>query len=204
MTGCSDCSLEVHDASQARALRWLLAINAVMFVVELAAGWWAQSSGLIADSLDMLADASVYALALAAVGGAAAAKARAATLCGVYQVVLAGGAAFDVARRTVLGSAPEAVAIMGVGGLALAANVTCLLILARHRKGEVHMRATWICSRSDVLANLGVIAGGALVAGSGSRFPDLIVGAVIVALVLHGGITILRETAQAKRVAVGG
>lgn len=181
-----------RQASEARVLVALLAINAAMFAVELAAGWAAESSGLVADSLDMLADAAVYGLALHAVGRAAAAKARAARVAGVLQALLAVGAFADVVRRYVAGSAPEPPVMVSVSTLALAANVGCLLLLARHRDGEAHVRASWIFSTNDVLANLGVIAAGALVAWTGSHLPDLVVGAAVAALVMAGAWRILR------------
>ena len=82
--------------------------------------------------------------------------------------------------------------MMGVALLALAANVTCLLLIARHRHGGVHMKASWIFSANDVIANAGVIAAGALVAWSGSRLPDLIVGTAVALVVLAGALRILR------------
>ncbi len=180
------------DAAEARTLRLLLAINAAMFVVELVAGWLAQSTGLIADSLDMLADAMVYGLSLYAVGKAATAKVRAAHLAGVFQAALALGVLVDVVRRLVAGSAPEAPAMIGISIIALGANVSCLLLVARHRHGGAHMKASWIFSTNDVLANLGVIVSGALVAWTGSRFPDLVTGTAVGLLVLAGAVRILR------------
>jgi Co/Zn/Cd efflux system component len=181
-----------EDARERRTLRWVLAINAAMFVAELAAGWLAQSTGLIADSLDMLADASVYALALYAVGRAPALKLRAAHASGLLQSALALGAVAEVGRRLVAGSAPEPPTMIGVSLVALAANVASLLLVSRHRQGGAHMRASVIFSTNDVLANLGVIAAGALVAWTGSRLPDLAVGTAVALLVLSGGVRILR------------
>ena len=178
--------------SEAGVLRVLLAINAVMFAVELVAGWSAESTGLIADSLDMLADAVVYGLALYAVGRAAHVKARAAHLSGVFQGLLAVGVFADVLRRFATGSAPEPPTMISVSTLALVANVSCLFLLAKHRDGEAHMRASWIFSTNDVLANLGVMAAGALVAWTGSHLPDLVVGTAVAALVLVGAYRIFR------------
>ena len=181
---------EVRD--ETCTLRILLGINAVLFLVEIVAGWLAQSTGLIADSLDMLADAFVYGLSLYAVGRSSREKLRAAHASGVLQAVLAAGVFVDVARRWVTGSAPEPPAMIGISALALAANVTCLFLLARHRHGGAHMRASWIFSTNDVLANLGVMAAGALVAATGSRLPDLVIGTFVGALVLLGAVRILR------------
>ncbi len=180
------------DAAEARTLWFVLALNAAMFVVELVAGLMAQSTGLIADSLDMLADAAVYGLSLYAVGRAAATKLRAARVAGLLQGALAVGVLADVARRFVTGSAPEAPAMVGVSLAALAVNATCLALLARHRDGAAHMKASWIFTSTDVLANLGVIAAGALVAFTGSRLPDLAIGTAVGLLVLVGAVRILR------------
>ncbi|GAO04378.1 cation transporter [Anaeromyxobacter sp. PSR-1] len=178
--------------AEARTLRLLLAVNAAMFLVEGVVGWLAESTGLIADSLDMLADALVYGLSLWAVGRAARAQLRAAHVSGVLQAALALGVFADVARRLLAGSAPEPPAMIGVSALALAANVGCLVLVARHRHGGAHMKASWIFSTNDVLANLGVIAAGALVAWTGSALPDLVIGTAVALLVLAGAVRILR------------
>ena len=177
---------------EARTLKLLLAINAAMFVVELAMGWLAQSTGLMADSLDMFADAAVYGLALSAVGVGVRRQQRAAQLSGWLQLLLAVGALAEVLRRFLLGSEPEPPLMMGIALVALAANVTCLWLISRHRHGGVHMKASWIFSTNDVLANLGVIAAGALVAWTGSPYPDLAIGTVIALLVMNGARRILR------------
>lgn len=180
------------DAAEARVLWLLLAINAAMFVVELGAGIWARSAGLIADAMDMFADAAVYGVALYAVGRAAHYKLGAARLAGLLQLLLALGAIGEVVRRMLAGAMPEPVGMMGIALLALAANVACLLLIARHRHGGVHMKASYIFSANDVIANLGVIVAGALVAWSDSAWPDWIVGLGIGAVVLAGAVRILR------------
>lgn len=191
--GCGFEVTDAADAAQRRVLRALLGINLAMFVVELGAGLYAESTGLLADALDMLADAMVYAISLMAVGGALAAKARAASLSGWLQILLGALVAVEVLRRLVYGSDPLSAAMVGVGGLALVANIACLVLISSHRKGEVHMRASWIFSRNDVIANLGVIVAGVLVATTASRLPDLVIGAALSLLVIRGGITILGE-----------
>lgn len=175
-----------------RTLVALLAINGAMFVAEQVAGWIASSAGLLADSLDMLADASVYGIALYAVGGAKALKLRAAHISGWLQLALALGASAEVVRRFVFGSEPDPGCMMVVALAALVANVACMALIARHRKGGVHMKASWIFSTNDVIANIGVIFAGALVAWTSSRFPDLAIGALIALVVVSGAVRILR------------
>jgi len=180
------------DASEARTLWLLLAINGAMFVVEFLWGLIAQSAGLVADSLDMFADAAVYGLALYAVGRAAALKTRAAHLAGWLQVVLALGALSEVVRRAFFGSEPESTMMMGVGAVALVANVACLVLITKKRDRGAHMKASYIFSANDVIANIGVIVAGALVTWTGSPYPDLVVGTVIAVIVLSGARRILR------------
>jgi cation diffusion facilitator family transporter len=192
MSDCG-CSFEAQDAEQRKVLVRLLAINATMFVVEIVVGLLAQSTGVMADSLDMLADALVYSTGLYAIGRSAATKHRAAFWSGIFQLLLAASILFEVVRRAIYGSEPNSALMMAISVLALVANAYCLKLLSKHRDGEVHMRASWIFSRSDVIANFGVILAGALVAVTDSRWPDLIVGTAIAAVVLHGGREILRE-----------
>jgi len=162
MGGC-DCHIEIEHREQRRTLMLLLAINAVMFCVEFVFGLVGQSTGLISDAVDMLADALVYGVGLYAVGKSARIKNQAAYFSGVFQIILALGVLADVTRRFLLGSEPESMLMMGFGLLALLANVWCLLLIAKHRHGDIHMRASWIFSKNDVIANVGVILGGFLV-----------------------------------------
>ncbi len=197
MSGCG-CEIEIEDKAQSRTLIILLAINGVMFVAEIIAGVVADSTALIADSLDMLADASVYAIGLYAVGRSLLVKARAAHISGVFQVLLGLGVLFDIVRRTIVGSEPESLMMMTVGLVALIANSICLMLIYKHRQGEVHMRASWIFSKNDVIANLGVIGGGVLVAWLGSPWPDLIIGLVIAVIVVRGGVLIIKDANNGK------
>lgn len=194
-----DCSIEVKDQGQRKTLITLLLINATMFVVEIGMGIWADSSGLIADSLDMLADAMVYGVSLYAIGHSLAAKARAATLSGVLQIVLGVGVIIEVIQRFINGSDPQSLLMMSVGAVALITNTYCLVLINKHRNDEVHMRASWIFSKNDVIANLGVIISGGLVMLLHSAIPDLIIGAIIAVLVTRGGIAILKDAKQEQQ-----
>jgi Co/Zn/Cd efflux system component len=180
-----------NSTQESRSLRLLLGINAFMFVVEMTAGLIARSAGLIADSLDMFADAAVYGLALYAVGRSVNLQVRAAHLAGVLQLILALGVLVEVVRRFIFGSEPESLIMMAVAFLALLANTGCLLLISKHREGGAHMKASWIFSANDVVINMGVIVAGALVAWTGSNYPDLIIGTVVGFIVLNGARRIL-------------
>lgn len=187
-----EAAAEGGAAAEGRSLRVLLLINATMFVIELVTGVLAQSTGLIADSLDMFADAAVYAVSLYAAGRTATTKLRAAHISGWLQLALAAAAFWEVGRNLVLGSEPEAPYMIGVAVLAFAANATCMVLIMKHRTAGAHMRASWIFTGTDVVANFGVIVAGLLVAWTGSRLPDLVIGAIIASVVLTGAVRILR------------
>ncbi|HIK16998.1 MAG TPA: cation transporter [Leptolyngbyaceae cyanobacterium M33_DOE_097] len=192
MADCG-CEMEAKNAAERKTLRLLMAVNAAMFLIEITTGLLAHSTALLADALDMLADATVYGISLAAVGGSKQGKARAALMSGTFQITLAILVLVDVIRRFIWGSNPESFWMMGIGAIALLANIYCLLQISKHRRGEVHMRASWIFSRNDVIANLGVIIAGVLVWWLNSRLPDLVIGLLITGLVLRGGIDIIRD-----------
>ena len=183
---------KIEDEKEASILKWLLGINAIMFFVEITVGWIAQSTGLIADSLDMFADAAVYGVAIYAVGHSVRMKLRAAHLSGWLQVILALGALSEVFRRFVFGSDPVSSLMMIFGFVALIANTLCLMLIAKNKESGAHMKASWIFSANDVIANLGVILAGFMVALTGSRYPDLVIGLVIGVIVLNGARRILQ------------
>ncbi|MFQ5963860.1 MAG: cation transporter [Candidatus Scalinduaceae bacterium] len=197
MANCG-CEIEIKSKEESRVLIILLSINAVMFIMEFTLGWLSESTGLIADSLDMFADALVYGVGLYAVGKSLRIKANSAMLSGCLQMTLGIGVLLDISRRAIMGSEPDSVFMISVSLVALVANVICLVLLTKHRKGEVHMRATWIFSKNDVIANLGVITAGVLVAYFSSAIPDLTIGCIISVVVIRGGVQIINEAKEAR------
>lgn len=187
-----DIPAPLDPTREARTLKTMLAINAVLFVIEMTVAWIADSTGLMADSLDMFADAAVYSLALYAVGRSAATKLRTAHVAGCLQALLAIGALVEVVRNVVGGSEPQSPLIIGMASVALVGNAVCLWLVSHHRDGGAHMKASAIFTASDVIANAGVIVAGVLVALTGSAYPDLAVGTVIACVVLLGANRIIR------------
>ena len=192
--------MEASNHEERRTLIAVLAINATMFLVEFIAGLWSQSTGLTADSLDMLADAGVYGISLYAIGRAIAIKQRAAFYSGVVQITLGLGVLVEVFRKLLIGSEPMSGVILIVAGIALLANSVCVVLLAKHRNGEVHLQASWIFTTNDVIANAGVMLSGFFVWLLDSRYPDLIVGLVISLIVIRGGVRIVRRANRADKV----
>lgn len=168
-------------------------INAGFFVGELTVGLISGSMGLIADALDMGADASVYALSLAAVGTAAARKKQLARISGYLQIGLATIGLAEVLRRFFVDNEPPSPASMILMSLlALAGNIVTLLVLQRVRSGEAHLQASWIFTANDIKVNGLVIAAALGVMFTDSAIPDLIAGAAIFVIVANGARLILR------------
>jgi len=197
----SDCGCH-HDAKNAherRILKIALALNAAMAVIGGIAGWIAQSTGLLADALDMLSDAIAYAIGLVAIGRAARFKANAAWLSGSILLVLGLGVLAEVGRRVVHGAEPASGWMIGTALLSLVVNVTVLRLLAPLKTGEVHLRATWLFTRADVVANVGVILAGGLVLWLDSPYPDFMIGTLIGLYVIKESLEILRDARRARQ-----
>lgn len=181
------------DMSQRRVLHRVLLVNAVFFALEMAIGLLSRSMGLVADSLDMLADASVYGMSLMVVGAAVASKKRVALWSGILQTLLAVVGLVEVVRRFLSPELPpEFSAMIWMSALALLANAYCLWQLERSKSNDAHMRASVIFSANDVIINLGVILSGVAVWYFESRLPDLIIGTIVFAIVIRGAIRILK------------
>ncbi len=169
-----------------------------MFGVEVTAGVLIGSAALLADGLDMLSDASVYTIALAAIGRSGRFKANAALLSGVMLLMLGFGLIVEVVHRLTVGHPPEGMWMIAISVPALLVNVAVLRLLAQQRKGEVHLRAAWIFTRADVVANVAVILSGLAVILTGSRYFDLAVGAAIGLYVVKEAFEILKEARTAR------
>lgn len=178
---------------QSKLLWTVLAINLGFFVIEITTGLLSRSMGLVADSLDMLADASVYGLSLWAVGSTVARKKSVARFSGIIQFVLAGLGIIEVIRRFfIVDAVPDFRTMIIVSILALVANSICLYLLQRSKSDEAHMKASMIFTSNDVIINSGVILAGILVLVTKSEYPDLIIGGIVFLIVVRGAIRMLK------------
>jgi cation diffusion facilitator family transporter len=195
---CEDkaCELAALRQQQSAVLRWALVLNTGMFLAEIAAGWLAHSTALLADAMDMLSDALAYAFTLWVLERGPRWRAVSALLKGL--AMLAGGVlVLAEAREKVLDPVlPHAVVMALTAAAALLVNLLCLRLLWRHRTDDIDLRAVWLCSRNDVLASTGVLLAAGGVAWSGTLWPDLGIGIVIAVLVLDSALHVLKEAIQ--------
>ena len=197
MSDCG-CHHEAKNAQERRVLWIALVLNAAMAVIGGIAGWIAHSTGLLADALDMLSDATAYAIGLVAIGRTARFKANAAWLSGSILLVLGIGVLVEVGRRVLQGAEPLSGWMSGTALLSLVVNVIVLRMLSPLKSGEVHLRATWLFTRADVVANIGVILAGVLVWWLANPYPDYVIGTLIGLYVIKEAIEILRDARRAS------
>lgn len=190
-----------RQADQRRVLVIVLAINAVMFVLEFGAGVIAGSAALMADASDMLGDALVYAVSLYALTRSDRWKAGAAMLKGVVILALGIGIAVNVVLKIQSGVPPSSALMLGFGALALVANLVCFRLLTRFRHQDVNMASTWECSRNDLVNNTGVILAAVLVWWLASPWPDIVIGSLMALVFLRSAFRVMREAAPQLRAA---
>ena len=196
MSGCGcGTTSEVSPArtrAQRAVLGSVLAINVAIVLGEFGAGWWADSTALQADSLDSLGDAWVYALSLVVLARSVRARAGAALVKGALQLLFGVGVLVEVGYALIVGAEPLSRLMVIAATGALVGNSVCLVLLTRYRGDDINMRSVWLCSRNDVLGNLGVIAAAGLITATGWAWWDALVGAILATLFLRTGWDVLQ------------
>ncbi|MEH2504025.1 HflK protein [Bradyrhizobium sp. AZCC 1578] len=192
-------TFEGLSADYKRRLWIVIAINAAMFLVEIGAGALAGSQALQADALDFLGDAATYGISLAVIGASVRVRARAAFVKGV-SLTLVGLWVFGATAYHVLVLGVPRAEIMGaIGFLALAANVASVVILVRYKDGDANVRSVWLCSRNDAIGNVAVMLAALGVWATATKWPDLIVAAIMAGLFLWSSAQILRQAVRELR-----
>jgi cation diffusion facilitator family transporter len=191
--------LAVMQATHGRVLRIVLAINVVFFLIEFTAGIFANSTALLADSLDMLGDAFVYGLSLFVLSRSVKWKAGASIAKGVINAAFGVGVLLEAFYKGVTGQVPVYETIGLIGALALLANLVCFALLYGHRADNLNMRSTWLCSRNDIIANAGVLVAALGVYATRSVWPDVLIGGAIAVLFLKSALTVLTESLSELR-----
>jgi Co/Zn/Cd efflux system component len=199
--GCGCGSAVAFDGASSaykRALRAVIAINVVGFVVVAIGSWLADSAALAANTLDFAADAATYALSLWVIGKSVQVRSGAALIKSASLAVMATGILGLAIWRAVTGASPEGGAISGLGLFGAAANLLAALLMVRFRDGDANVRSVWLCTRNDLIQCLAVAATGGAVMLTGSRWPDLIVGVLLAGVFFRSAWQITAQ-AQAER-----
>lgn len=205
MAGCNDCpsdNLSAEDVvdSRFRTILWIALIsNAAMFGVEIIASWWGDSLALQADALDFFGDAANYGISLFVLGMALRYRSYAALFKSFSMAAFGLWIIASAVERAFNGSAPDPVTMGGIALLALAVNVSVAVMLYRYRRGDSNTRSIWLCSRNDAIGNLAVLGAASGVLVLGSRWPDLLVAALIAALSFSAAVQVIRQAMSELR-----
>jgi len=201
MSGCCGSGVKFDGVSgdYKRRLWVVIALNALMFIVEMSAGHLAKSQALQADALDFLGDALTYGISLAVIGASIRVRTNAALAKGVSLLIMGLWVFGSTMYRVLYVGVPEA-QIMGViGFLALLANLASVLLLVRYKDGDANVRSVWLCSRNDAIGNVAVMLAAVGVWGTASGWPDLIVAAIMAGLFLSSSFQIIKQALREKQ-----
>ena len=193
MSGCCEdsCAVEALHSRQRKTLYIVLGVNAVMFLVIVAAAFYGRSTALLADSLDNLGDALTYALSLYAVSRGTVVKAKVALFKGALIFLAASAVIAQIVYKILVPSMPVFEVMGAFSLLGLAANSFCLYLLWRHRHEDVNMSSVWECSRNDIASNLSVFIAAGAVWLAGSGWPDLVVAAALAVLLIRSSLRVI-------------
>jgi len=182
-----------------RRLWIVIVLNATMFLVEMTAGHLAKSQALQADALDFLSDSLTYGISLAVIGASIQARTNAAIFKGLSLALIGVWVLGSTLYRVFFAEIPEAEIMGAIGFLALMTNLASVLILVRYKDGDANVRSVWLCSRNDAIGNLAVMIAALSVWGTASRWPDLIVAAIMSGLFLSSAFQITRQALLERR-----
>ena len=191
------CTISLNNADGKilkKVLFWVLFINFGMFIVESVSGLIAHSNALLADSLDMLGDAFVYGISIAVLFKHPSVRAKGSLIKGITMLLLGVSVVGENIYKIVNPIIPVGGIITAIGLLALLANATSFALLWKHKAKDLNVRSAWICSRNDVMANIGVIIAGLLVAKFDSMWPDITIGLIIAFIVIKSSSQIIKES----------
>jgi len=201
MANCcgNDAKFDGVSDDYKRRLWIVIAINAMMFTIEMIAGQYAESQALQADALDFLGDTLTYGISLAVIGASVRIRTNAALAKGISLMLMGAWVFGSTMYRVFYTGVPEA-GIMGVIGLmALMANLASVFILMAYKDGDSNVRSVWLCSRNDAIGNIAVMIAALGVWGTTTGWPDLIVASIMAGLFLSSSVQIIRQALEERR-----
>lgn len=192
---CDITPVDTETTHKLKLVLWVVfALNLGMFIIEFFFGLQARSSALMADSLDMFADAFVYGISLFVLNKGHFQQAKASMLKGGLMVALGLFVLAENIYKIIYPVLPSAEIISTLGLLALIANVICVVLLLKYRDKSLNVKSAWICSRNDAFGNIAVIIAGLLVAKFSSQWPDIIIGFGLAFVVIKSSFQIIASS----------
>ena len=193
---CGHTPISIRDQNDdpqfKRILYFALITNGGMFFLEIVMSYFGDSISLQADALDFFGDSVNYGLSLFVMGHALQLRARAALFKGATMGVFGLWIIGSAIERALEPSVPQASLMGVVGFLALLVNVSVAILLYRYKTGDSNMQSIWLCSRNDAIGNIAVIVAAMGVFATSTRWPDLIVAALIAGLSLSASVKVIK------------
>lgn len=201
MSGCcgSNKNFDGMSNKYKRILLWIMAINGVMFFIEMSAGIGAQSQALQADALDFLGDTLTYGISFWVIGKSLTLRSNVALFKGYSLLLMALWVFSSTVYRIFVINSPDAFTMGGIAILACTANVVSVLLLMKYKDGDANVRSVWLCSRNDAIGNLVVLVAASGVWFTNSAVPDLLVALVLAFLFLSSAIQIIKQAKLEKQ-----
>lgn len=201
MAGCCGHNAQFDGVSKdyKRRLWLVIALNAIMFAVEMTAGHMAKSQALQADALDFFSDALTYGVSLAVIGASIKVRTMAALGKGTSLLLMGVWVFGSTIYRVMYLGVPEAEIMGVVGFMALATNLASVALLVKYKDGDANVRSVWLCSRNDAIGNVAVMFAALGVWGSGSGWPDVIVAGIMATLFLSSAFQIIKQALAERR-----
>ena len=193
------CAIEAMKSKQSKILKIVLLINVFLFCLTAFYGLASNSTGLLAECLDDFGDAVTYALSLYVVYKSNQMKARVAFIKGCLILLGALFVLSQVVQHVIDNTVPIFESMGVVAFVALLLNLTCLLLLTKHRDQDINMSSVWECSRNDILNNISIIVASILVWITNLGWADIAVGLILSLLLIKSSFKVLKTSyAQVK------
>lgn len=196
---CADKKFDGVSERYKRILLLVIALNALMFGVEIAGGIFSQSQALQADALDFLADSLTYAMSLWVIGRSLKLRSNVAIAKGVSLAVMGAYVLLSTVYRVFTEHTPEPFTMGWIAVCALGANLLSVLLLLAYKDGDANVRSVWLCSRNDAIGNVAVMIAAVSVAYTQSGWPDLIVAFLMSGLFFNSSVQIIRQSVKERR-----
>ena len=195
-----------HGHGAGAALKWVLALTAFFFFVELFGGWWTGSLALLSDAMHMGLDLTALLLSLFAARvarrpadsrrtfGYKRVEVLAALVNGITLMFIAGVILREAYARYF---SPHEVLVrqmLVIAALGLASNLTSAILLYRSGRSNINLRGAFLHMASDALSSVGVVLGALAIMAFGWRRADSVVSALICGGILVTSYWLVRDS----------
>jgi cobalt-zinc-cadmium efflux system protein len=198
-----------HDAGgrdYEGALRIGVVVTLLVFVVEVAGGFFSGSLSLLSDAGHMFIDASSLLLALAAIRAARSLPTRrrsyglhraeilAAFINGLLLVGVSGVILYEAYQRLLSPVPIESTVMLAVALVGLAANLFIAYYL--HGSRDLNIRSAFLHVAGDALSSAAVVGAALWIMATGQTLADPLLSAGIAVVILVTAVGVLRESTE--------